>query len=211
MKPIWLASYPRSGNTLVRTILFQCFNLKTGSVYTEDFAGNKKLEEYVGHIEQNEDRSISFPEGNLPIIKTHALHKGENYTIYVIRDGRAAAASFWEFTNPKVPMSNIIEGKHKFGRWCDHLNFWNPLMRPNTLLMKYEDILDDLDSTLMILSNFLEREIISNDLPSRNQIAENDGKWVRKKTDWRKVLTEKDLARFNQINSQHLVQFGYKL
>ena len=210
MKPIWLASYPRSGNTLVRTILFHCFNLKTGSVYSADFGGNESLEKYIGHIEQNEDRSIPFPDGNLPIIKTHALHNGDNFSIYVVRDGRAAAASLWEFTNPKVPMENIIEGKHQFGKWCDHLDFWKPLSRPNTLLLRYEDILDDLDASLLKLSNFLEREILTTELPSRDLIAQNDGKWVRKKTDWKEVLTDKDLVRFNEINNQYLDQYGYK-
>ena len=70
MNPIWLASYPRSGNTLVRTILYQCMDLKTGSVYSNDLGGNSNLESYVGHIEQSEDRSMAFPEGSLPIIKT---------------------------------------------------------------------------------------------------------------------------------------------
>ena len=210
MKPIWLASYPRSGNTLVRTILFHCFNLKTGSVYGADFDGNESLEKYVGHIEQNEDRSISFPDGNLPIIKTHALHNGDNFSIYVVRDGRAAAASLWEFTNPKVSMENIIEGRHKFGKWCDHLEFWKPLSRHNTLFLRYEDILDDLDASLLKLSNFLEREILTTELPSRDLIAQNDGKWVRKKTDWKEVLTDKDLVRFNEINNQYLDQYGYK-
>ena len=210
MKPIWLASYPRSGNTLVRTILFHCFNLKTGSVYSQDFGENKKLEEYVGHIEQNADRSISFPEGNLPIIKTHALHKGDNSSIYIVRDGRAVAASFWQFTNPKVPMRNIIDGNHKFGKWSDHLDFWKPLSRPNTLLLRYEDILDDFENSLDKISVFLELEIISYDLPSRNQIAEDDGKWVRKKTDWRQVLTDEDLDRFNELNINYLKKFNYK-
>ena len=209
MNPIWLASYPRSGNTLVRTILFQCFNLQTGSVYSNDLGGNVGLENFVGHIEQNEDRSIDFPDGSLPIIKTHTYHKGNNPTIYVVRDGRAAAVSLWEFTNPKVSMTNIIEGRHKFGMWCDHIESWDPLSRPNTLLLKYEDILNNLDSILLQLSNFLDRDIINNQLPSRDTIAGNDGKWVRKKTDWRAVLSEADLTRFNEINQQSLEQFGY--
>tara|TARA_B100000795_G_C22689596_1_gene395077 strand:- start:157 stop:789 length:633 start_codon:yes stop_codon:yes gene_type:complete len=209
MNPIWLASYPRSGNTLVRTILFQCFNLKTGSVYSNDLGGNKDLENYVGHIEQSEDRSIAFPEGSLPIIKTHTHHKGSNKTIYVVRDGRAAAVSLWEFTNPKVSMTNIIEGKHKFGNWYEHIESWEPLSRPNTLLLRYEDILDNLDVVLIQLSSFLERDITCNQLPSRDKIAGNDGKWVRKKTDWRKVLSEADLKRFNEINQSSLEQLGY--
>jgi hypothetical protein len=209
MNPIWLTSYPRSGNTLVRTILFQCFNLKSGSVYSNDLGGNTSLENYIGHIEQSENRSIAFPEGSLPIIKTHAYHKGNNKAIYVIRDGRAAAASLWEFTSPKVPMNNIIEGRHKFGKWCDHIESWNPLSRPNTLLLKYEDILNNLDSVLLQLSIFLERDITSYQLPSRDKIAGSDGKWVRKKTDWRNVLSGRDLKRFNEINQSFLDQFEY--
>ena len=209
MEPIWLASYPRSGNTLVRTILFHCFNLKSGSVYVSDFNGNERLENYVGHIEQNPDSSTTFPLGSLPIIKTHGLHEGDNLAIYV-RDGRAAAVSFWEFNNPKISMQSIIEGRYRVGKWCDHVDFWMPLYRPNTLLLRYEDILNDLDKTLLRLSNFLGREILSNVLPSRDEIASNDGKWVRKKTNWRDFLTGKDLSRFNEINAKHLEMFGYK-
>lgn len=210
MQPIFLASYPRSGNTLVRTILFQCFNLKSGSIYRNDLGGNLELEKYVGHIEVGGDGSISYPKGGLPILKTHSYHKGNNLTIYVIRDGRAATASLWNFTNPKVPMNDIIEGNNRFGKWCDHVNFWKPSIRPNTLLLRYEDILEDLNSTLIKLSNFLGREIISNELPSRDKISDSDGKWVRKKTDWKDVISKKDLNRFHQINDHCLEQFGYK-
>ena len=76
--------------------------------------------------------------------------------------------------------------------------------------MRYEDILGDFDSSLNKISDFLGREIVSNNLPSRDKIAENDGKWVRKKTDWREVLTDEDLVRFNELNIKYLNQFGYK-
>ena len=48
---IWLASYPRSGNTFLRTILWHCFGLRSASVYPQDLGGNRALEGYVGHIE----------------------------------------------------------------------------------------------------------------------------------------------------------------
>jgi hypothetical protein len=210
MKPIWLASYPRSGNTLVRTILYQCFNLKTGSIYVNDLGGKSPLENYVGHIEHNENQSITFPPGSLPIIKTHKFQNGDNSTIYVVRDGRAACASLWEFTNPKVSMIDIIEGNHRFGKWCDHVESWSPLSRPNTLLLRYEDILEDLNKTLYKLSTFLEREITHNMLPSRDMIADKDGKWVRKKTDWQNILSDKELESFYRVNSKHMQLFGYK-
>ena len=41
ISPLLLSSYPRSGNTFLRTVLYQCFNLKSGSVYGDDL-GEKK-------------------------------------------------------------------------------------------------------------------------------------------------------------------------
>ena len=71
-------------------------------------------------------------------------------------------------------------------------------------------ILNDFDNSLKKISVFLDREILSNYLPSRSQIAHDDGKWVRKKTDWRQVLTDENLERFNELNIHYLKQFDYK-
>jgi len=38
---IWLASYPRSGNTYLRTMLWHCFGLRSASIYPNDLGGNK--------------------------------------------------------------------------------------------------------------------------------------------------------------------------
>ena len=54
MEITWLASYPRSGNTFLRTILFNCFGIKTASIYPNDLGRRKVLEDFVGHIEHNE-------------------------------------------------------------------------------------------------------------------------------------------------------------
>ena len=53
MRIVWVASYPRSGNTMLRTVLWHCLGLRTASVYPNDLGGNKDLEDYVGHIERN--------------------------------------------------------------------------------------------------------------------------------------------------------------
>ena len=209
MQPIWISSYPRSGNTLLRTIMYQCFNLKSGSVYGNDLGGNTKLEDYVGHIEQNEDRSITFPSGQKPLIKTHGKNKPNSPAIYIIRDGRSTIVSLWEFYGRKISISDIIEGNHKFGKWNEHINSWDPLNRQDTLLLKYEDILSDLETTLGELSYFLNKGIVCDKLPSRESIADNDGRWVRKKTDWKDALSGENLDRFNTLNKAYLKQFGY--
>jgi hypothetical protein len=209
VSPLFVSSYPRSGNTFLRTVLNQCFNLKSGSVYVNDFSGNIKLENYVGHVEHNEDSSITFPEGQQPIIKTHEKNQLNYPAIYVLRDGRAATVSLWEYYRREYSISYIIEGNHVFGKWSDHINSWNPLSRPNTLLLKYEDISTNLDSVLLKLSDFLNRDALNHTLPSRETIADIDGRWVRKKTNWESELSGENLDRFNELNKTHLKQFGY--
>ena len=209
MSPIFLTSYPLSANTFLRTVLCQCFNLKSGSVYGDEFLGNIKLENYIGHIEHNEDSSITFPEGQLPIIKTHGENIPNSPAIYVIRDGRAATVSLWEFYGRETSISDIIEGNHSFGKWSDHINSWDPLFRPNTLLLKYEDSLTSLDNVLLKLGVFLNQDVLNHKLPPRETIADDDGRWVRKKTNWESELSGENLERFNELNNSILKQFGY--
>ena len=45
----WLASYPRSGNTLLRTILKHCFGLSSQSVYPDEEFSEPGVAEAVGH------------------------------------------------------------------------------------------------------------------------------------------------------------------
>ena len=175
MKVTWLASYPRSGNTFLRTILFNCFGIKTASIYPNDLGGNKILENFVGHIEHSQNKTITFQKGSIPIIKTHKLNKDDNRSIYIIRDGRAASVSLWNFYNKKIPMKEIILGNHPFGTWKDHLISWNPLKRPNTLLVRYEDILVNFEYVLSSIETFLEKNVISKKLPSRDIVATFDG------------------------------------
>ncbi len=210
MKITWLASYPRSGNTYLRTILFNCFGIKTASIYPNDLGGNKTLENFVGHIEHNQNKTITFQKGSIPIIKTHKLNQDENRSIYIIRDGRAASVSLWNFYGKKIPIKDIILGNHRFGTWKDHLISWNPLKRPNTLLIKYEDILCNFEYVLNSIETFLEIKVLSKKLPSRDTVALSDGRWVRSKTDWKEKISSEELNLFNKINYPFLKEFGYE-
>jgi Sulfotransferase domain len=183
--PVFIASYPRSGNTLVRTVLFHCFGLKSGSVHSNDFHGNKKLEQYVGHIELHSDGS-HFPIGTIPLIKTHKLPDpaDQSPVIYVVRDGRAACLSLYYFCNERIPLAEIITGQARVGpwhlaKWSDHILAWNPWGRLNTVLIRYEDLADALPGVVQRLSQFLNRKPIGDKIPPRDEIAAVDGRWVR--------------------------------
>jgi hypothetical protein len=206
---VWLASYPRSDNTFLRTILWQCFGLRSASIYPNDLGGNRKIEEYVGHIEHGPDKKIRFPENCIPLVKTHEYDNDKNPAIYVIRDGRAASVSLWNFYNRSLPLEVIIEGRHRFGTWSMHVQSWNPWERSDTLLLRYEDMINNLPGVLNSISEFLKRDILKKSIPNRNTIAGVDGRWVTSKSNWRSELTGVLLKRFNQINKDMLRRSGY--
>jgi hypothetical protein len=47
----WIASYPRSGSTLLRIILYRCFGFETFSLYDDltDIGADRAVSDIVGH------------------------------------------------------------------------------------------------------------------------------------------------------------------
>lgn len=206
---IWLASYPRSGNTFLRTILWQCFGLRSASVYPNDVGGNKALEDHVGHIEHGPNGQILFPDNSLPLVKTHKYSTDHNPAIYVVRDCRAASNSLFHFYQGNLPLEAIIEGRHRFGTWSSHLESWRPWERPDTLLLKYEDMKNDLPGIQERISAFLKIDILKRSIPERDSIANVDGIWVRRETDWKSWVSGDLLEKCNTINGGMMQKIGY--
>ncbi len=197
---IWLASWPRSGNTFLRTILWNCFRLKSTSVYPQDLGGNRKLALQVGHVEHTEIHKGSFMPGDPILVKTHEHPTDDKPAIYVVRDGRPACVSLWKFYNKSAPLSVIVSGRHRFGTWANHVKAWNPRNRPNTLLVKYEDMVEHLSDVINSIGTFLKREPLSYDMPSREQVAGQGGRHVNTFSDWKEALTGDDLTLFWDTN-----------
>jgi hypothetical protein len=206
---IWLASYPRSGNTYLRTILWQCFGLRSASVYPTDLGQNKALEDYVGHIEHDQQHRITFPEGALKLVKTHEYPRDDGRAIYVLRDGRDACISLWKFYDKQIPLAAVVRGEHRFGTWAAHANAWRPTERPNTLFLRYEAMVGDLPATLKSLSDFVDRPITSPILPDRNTIAGVDGRWVKAKDNARAAFTDDIVAEYARVNGEVAKLYGY--
>ncbi|MBT8460657.1 MAG: sulfotransferase domain-containing protein [Boseongicola sp.] len=212
MSHIWLASYPRSGNTLLRTILNSCFGFKSGTIYPNGpLSGNKVLQEYIGHLEQS-DRSIRFPPGQPPLIKTHELDKDKGIkTIYVARNGLDSIKSLYDFYDRKVTLERIIRGEFRFGSWSDHIKSWSPWDRQNTLFLRYEELADEEARRLAVekMADFLDAEIKSHHMPSREKIASADGKIVRGQNAEKPTLTEQQQQIFYEFNGDMMDTLGY--
>lgn len=135
---IWIASFPRSGNTFVRNILFEVYGLSSG--------------EY--HLEEEYPLDKHYAEN--PFVKTHLLpHQLEPSSpdiksVYLVRDGRDALISMaHQRTDIVAPGSDfhenlkaaiIAEKDTFFGGWSHNASAW---MKRADLIIRYEDLIAD--------------------------------------------------------------------
>jgi len=205
---MWLASYPRSGNTFLRTIIYQCFGIRSASIYPRDL-GTGSVADMVGHIERQADRSIDFGDEPLALVKTHQPPPDNRPAIYVIRDGREATVSLFEFYGRRIPLRSVVEGRHRFGTWASHVEQWHPHTRDRTLLLRYEQMVADLRGAIDQVADFLQLAPKSYTVPSRAEMARADGVWIRSEDIDRPRLDGDDLARFWELNGDVMRRYGY--
>lgn len=169
---VWLASYPRSGNTLLRTILFQCFGIHSFSdeidPEIEKRVGlSKNLVTNIGHKPLETDWEEFYENAKFSderyFIKTHNAPRDSGKAIYVVRDGRQALISYQKYHQSflgdhALNLMELILGLDHYGGWPEHLESWEA--RENTLLLRYEDMVDASPDTLNKISEFIDMPVL---------------------------------------------------
>jgi hypothetical protein len=146
---VWLASYPRSGNTLYRMLLYQLCGLVTYSVYDDPYFEQAGVSEVVGH------RLLPAPVEELAraadtyLVKTHTGPTDGSPAVFVVRDGRDVMVSLAHYSTRvdralaltyRDALWSLVTGD--MGHWGDYVTRW--LDRPEpTVVVRYEDLLED--------------------------------------------------------------------
>ena len=156
----FIASYPRSGNTWLRFVLFDILVNGQTSGFDE-----------VNHIIPDvglHKPAISLLPGAGRLIKTHEpFQKEYRKAIYLVRDARDVALS--EFAYQKalgwIPddfeafLDRFVMGEvNPFSAWHQHVPDWidSPLARgPNFLLIKFEEMRRNTEQTVVRVLDFL--------------------------------------------------------
>jgi hypothetical protein len=150
---IWLASYPRSGNTFFRALLYTVYGLPTVSIYNEidepldqSIIGNAPIDK------PTEDLSISK---ELYFRKTHGLaDDNDELGIYLVRDGRDALVSYaryavYEQENLteqmktefyRTTLRQMIVTNDYFGGWSQNVESWVK-RKAATTIVKFEELI----------------------------------------------------------------------
>ena len=210
---LWIAGYPRTGNTLTRLILKRCFGIESASLYREPkltklfptFSGElvPKFMEWVPTLQRSQQ---------LVGLKTHGIpaRPDNSPAIYTVRDGRDACVSashFWQLELPRV----ICEGGKDIANWSAHYHSWRPRDRPKTLTLRYEQTLADPPSAVAAIAQFLGIEPIA---PWQDCFDECKALWPRMfgshTGSWQQEMTGADLELFWRIHGEVMRELGYQ-
>nr|WP_070961002.1 sulfotransferase domain-containing protein [Hyphomonas sp. Mor2] len=173
---VWIASYPRSGNTFLRVLLNACFNLRSYSQYndTQDIGEQEEFRNIVGHETYSQSWSAFYKESSNSservLIKTHGPPQDEAKTIYLVRDPRSVVVSYHNYLSNYSELDlqrlETILGATAFGSWGKHVNAWSAHKRKNTFLVHFERLVADPQSVASELSEFLGMEQTGSEIPS---------------------------------------------
>ena len=150
---VWLASFPRSGNTFLRNLLFDIHGLESSTYHHHD-----------DHVKDENWQAY-------PIIKTHLrphqipeLAK-EDKVIYLVRDGRDSCCSLAHHRKDIVaPGTDFIENLEAaiyaeqgsfFGGWDQNAIEW---LNRCGILVRYEDLVRDTEAELRRIESYLQLE-----------------------------------------------------
>jgi hypothetical protein len=220
---IWLSSYPRSGNTFLRTILNHSFGVKTYSIYGDrfDIGADKATSEMIGHAELTAafDYEEARKSEEMYFIKTHepyGIKHEKDKAIYVFRDGREATVSFYHyfknFSQVRLNYLQIINGQHFVGTWGNHFLSWLEKDKEDCLFLQFEKITADPDQAITDIASFTGLPILSRDLPGFDDLHKTNPKFFRsgKVNSFLAELSEFEQQYFWLTNGRAMRFAGYE-
>lgn len=231
---VYLASWPRSGNTLLRAILWQCFGLESCSTNSEEsmYKRNPDWHKLTGAIpfpNRMKELDMIIRQQGVCLFKTHERPEtlgdtsedraidDKTRTIYLVRDGREACVSYWHYyreilEDQTMTLERIIRGDCLFGSWSEHVRAWKPRTRLNTLVLRYESIRWQPPTVIWILESFM-RSCITSLVGTSNwqDFQQSDPQFFRSGTNdtWKTEMTGDDLALFDELHGDTMREYGY--
>jgi len=151
----WIASYPRSGNTLCRLCLNHYWNIKSTSTYIPPKNYEHLSSDHLfGNIPPRTPSQEDFGSPDNLFFKTHELPSDDWPAIYIIRNGLDTLYSYARFIlssenftsgpyreyNPDQLVSLLVTDSGFFGGWTAHIQQWTSRNAP-TAILRYEDLI----------------------------------------------------------------------
>ncbi|MDD4890976.1 MAG: sulfotransferase domain-containing protein [Phycisphaerae bacterium] len=212
---IWIAGWPHNGSTLLRQILKDSFGITCYSKYPEPeleslFPGG---DAFIKKCQRDPYMSFEYlrQQKEATFIKTHDLPEDDHPALFVIRDGRDAVCSLSNFW--WLPLDQAITGQRcMFGSWSAYWHAWAPTERPNTAVIRFEDMVERPNEIVLPqLEQALGREPLAEYI---DDFAEKQKEFPYLFKDrvgvWKKQMSESDLTLFDKCHGDLNRRLGYE-
>lgn len=137
MKKIWIASFPRSGNTFFRNVLFHVYGLDS-------------LEDESLVKERHTKDPLVFIKAHLLPYQLKTYNPKKDVVVYLVRDGRDSICSLAfkrkNLIDPESSMhQNFLEATKAdrgsfFGGWANNCRLW---LAEECILVRFENLVKD--------------------------------------------------------------------
>lgn len=226
---IWLASYPRSGNTYFRILLKQYYKLETESLYEFQHLSPDDVAPRLGLIsEPAPNLEVLLQHEDYHIVKTHEMSSDDHPAVYVVRDGRDALVSHTHYHlayDLKLPTEEqqarfedtlrmLIETDVSFGGWSNNVNAWMSRSAP-TVIVKYESLIRHPLATVQKAMTTLQYPLpplISQHTPAFSELKHIEPKFFRKGKagSWREEMSPVLHELFWEKHGTTMHNLGYQ-
>ena len=139
---IWLASFPRSGNSFFREVSRNYFGREVYSIYQEKKAS----------VDSTELQRMAL-DTEAYVVKTHEMPVDSNHSMYLVRDGRDALVSltWYNLTSHLEPGRKVSDDEYaealkaeilsdRYGGWSGNILAWTA-RQEKTVIVKFEELI----------------------------------------------------------------------
>jgi hypothetical protein len=125
------------------------------------------------------------------------------------RDCCRSLQEFLRASGHDVDLDAIIAGQSFFGSWSGHVLAWDPAARPNTLLLRFEQLTEDFAGTLGRLAKFLEMRPLQAVPPKLIAARDVGPHWLTPGSTRGETMTSAQEALFDHLHGDVMARLGY--
>jgi hypothetical protein len=192
---VWLASFPRSGNTFLRILLNRIYGVTATTVYDIDGVAERLGGELVGSAARMGSHEEMRASDTIHFVKTHrqldADVDASDRAICLVRDGRDCLVSWARMLSEDDPaqfepqLRKAIErqGASGTGSWGTNVLSWLQPAVPQRVALRYEDLTADPAGSTIGLMDGLAPEMRPRPhvlVPSFSELREADETFFRR-------------------------------
>jgi hypothetical protein len=113
---------------------------------------------------------------------------------------------------PRVTLKDVVLGQNvRFGHWSGHIESWQPMTRPETLLIRFEDLLANPDKSIAQIGAFAECSVVSEWRNNFETMRKTDPRFFNTGSNERNIeLLDRDAEElFWQRHGHSMIAMGY--